>query len=135
MNYMRHFFKNYKFILIFFGLVLLLLVFSFGKAQIQSRNPIIIVPGITGSCNWDVMISGIFTNKWHFCPFDHTWDNLIQTLENKGYQKDRDLFIAFYDWRKPNIESAFDYLMPAIDKALASSSTDKIDIIAHRMGG
>lgn len=125
-------------------LLSLLIIISFfasafalkARAQIlPEQNPIVIIPGIMGSWNWDVFINNIFSNKWDFFALDHTFDNLLQALEDEGFVRDQNLFIAFYDWRKPNAQSANDYLIPKIDSALANSASGKVDIIAHSMGG
>lgn len=101
----------------------------------EAKEPIVIVPGIMGSWNWEVMLQRNGSGSWDFFPSDKTWDNMIDALEKAGYEKDKTLFIAFYDWRQSNINSATDYLMPTIDKALANSPTGKVNIIAHSMGG
>ncbi len=103
--------------------------------QDSEKYPVIILPGILGSWNLDLMISDILPNKWSFPPKVHTYNDLIQALENAGYEKDKDLFIGFYDWRQSNEESAQEYLIPVIDKAKQVSGKDKVDIIAHSMGG
>src|SRR3989344_863534 len=105
------------------------------RAQESSLEPIILVPGIMGSWNWETMLQKDDLGNWNFFPLDHTWNNMIDALENAGYEKDVTLFIAFYDWRQSNINSATDYLIPTIDKALLNSPTGKVDIIAHSMGG
>jgi pimeloyl-ACP methyl ester carboxylesterase len=108
-----------------------------------SRDPIVIVPGIGASWNWDVMLHGVLTSNWDFTPGTHHYDGMIAALESLGYERDKDLFVAFYDWRKPNDIASFvyggnsviNYLMPTIDKAKEACSCDKVDIIAHSMGG
>ncbi len=104
-------------------------------AQSISLEPVILVPGIMGSWNWKVLLGGSNPDLWNFFVIDHTWDNMISALEGAGYEKDKTLFIAFYDWRQSNIISATDYLIPTIDKALVNSTTGKVDIVAHSMGG
>ena len=100
-----------------------------------TRNSIVIVPGILGSWNWDIMLNKGSEGKWDFFSLDHTFDNLIQAFEDEGLVRDEDYFIAFYDWRKSNVASAENYLKPAIDKAKATSESGKVDIVAYSMGG
>ena len=105
-------------------------------AQSSDLEPVVLIPGIMGSWSMDVL----FKNKsvvdgWKFPPTDQTWDNMIDALEKAGYEKDKTLFIAFYDWRQHNTNSVVDYLMPTIDKAVVNSPTGKVDIVAHSMGG
>ncbi len=126
---------------IFHKVVILLFLTSFVFNPCQqvfaqeAKEPIVIVPGIMGSWNWEVMLQRNGSGSWDFFPSDKTWDNMIDALEKAGYEKDKTLFIAFYDWRQSNINSATDYLIPTIDKALANSPTGKVNIIAHSMGG
>lgn len=122
------------------GVIILVAVFVFGLAQqsfAQSTQlePVVIIPGIMGSWNWEVMLQRSGAGVWDFLAIDHTWDNMINALENAGYEKDKTLFISFYDWRQSNINSATDYLIPTIDKALINSPTGKVNIVAHSMGG
>ncbi|MFZ2484391.1 MAG: hypothetical protein WAX80_02645 [Minisyncoccia bacterium] len=105
------------------------------NAQEVELEPIIIVPGIMGSWNWEVMLQRSDAGNWDFFPIDHSWDNMINALEDAGYERGVNLFISFYDWRQSNINSATDFLIPTIDQAIANSPTGKVDIIAHSMGG
>lgn len=64
------------------------------------------------------------------------YNPLIEAFEEKGYTQGENLFVAFYDWRQPNADSATDYLKPVIDEALSkSASSTRVDIVAHSMGG
>lgn len=131
---------NRKFIKIIFGVIsLIFLIVSQSDISAQSVNqelePIVIIPGIIGSWNWSVMFNSNLSDSWDFIPNDKTWDKMIQELEYAGYEMDENLFVAFYDWRKSNVDSANNYLIPTIDKALESSSTGKVNIIAYSMGG
>lgn len=121
------------------SIIFIMLIFSLPrflvKAQSINHNPIIIIPGIMGSWNWDIMMGKSFGDSWNFTPFTHVYDGLVKSLENAGLQKDKDFFIAFYDWRKGNFNSASDYLKPIINKAKEISGKSKVDIIAHSMGG
>jgi len=79
------------------------------------------------------MLSGIGSNEWSLNG--KTYDNLISAFENEDFVLGEDLFIGFYDWRQANNNSAQNYLMPLIDQAIAVSGSDKVDIVAHSMGG
>lgn len=105
-------------------------------AQVESLEPVVIVPGIVGSWNADVILKNkVGEGEWKFLSIDKTWDKMILELEDAGYEIGENLIIAFYDWRKNNIDSANNYLIPAIDKALENSPTGKVNILAHSMGG
>lgn len=129
MNTKRIFFGG---LILFFCLVV---IRFFLLAQELPFYPIVIVPGIGGSWNWDVMVGKIFGDSWNFTPFTHVYDGLVKSLENAGYEKNKDFFIAFYDWRKENFNSALNYLKETITKAKQVSGKNKVNIIAHSMGG
>lgn len=131
---------NKKFIKIILGIKILVISATlplniYAQSSEQELESIVIVPGIVGSWNWDIMFNKIFSDSWDFIPKDDTWDKMMLNLENAGYEIDKNLIIAFYDWRKSNIDSANNYLIPAIDKALENSPTGKVNIVAHSMGG
>ena len=124
-----------KFFISILLLVFLVPIFSFVQAQTTEPDPIIIIPGILGSYSWDVIVRNKPEGEWDFPPKDDTYKTLIDVLEEKGFERDKNLFVAFYDWRRFNEESAQNYLIPIIDKALQNSPSGKVDIIAHSMGG
>src|SRR5581483_5781677 len=73
------------------------------------RTPLLILPGIGGTffnssdsslLAW-VLQRGIDPTQLQVDPLANTYDGLIQTLENAGYQMGVDLFVANYDWRMP----------------------------------
>ena len=70
---------------------------------------------------------------WGPVPFHKIYQGLEMRFEAEGYVKDTDLFVAYYDWRQPNAESAHEFLDPIIEQA--KQKTGKVDIIAHSMGG
>lgn len=115
-------------------LVILFLTSSQVLAQEVIDDPIIIIPGIGASWNWS-LVPGGDEGDWDFLIGVDHYDNLILALEDKGLERDKDFFVAFYDWRKPNADSATNYLIPIIDQALLESSTGSVDIVAHSMGG
>lgn len=69
------------------------------------RNPVLVVPGIGGSmaigANYKTWLQerGLPPSALAIDPLAHAYDDLIQTLENVGYEKGQDLFAATYDWR------------------------------------
>ncbi|MBP9715074.1 MAG: right-handed parallel beta-helix repeat-containing protein [Candidatus Pacebacteria bacterium] len=64
----------------------------------------------------------------------HVFDGLISDLENAGYVENTDLFVFPYDWRMSNTENVI-LLQEKIDEILVNSSAEKVDIVAHSMGG
>jgi pimeloyl-ACP methyl ester carboxylesterase len=103
----------------------------------MSRLPVIFIPGFTGSFNLPVLLDwrGPTLNGWSFPPFVDYGKTLLQTFTQAGYRRNRDLFVAFYDWRKPVEESARNYLVPWIDRAKKAAGADKVILIGHSMGG
>lgn len=64
----------------------------------------------------------------------HVFDYLIQDLENEGYVEGKDLFVFPYDWRISNGYNAI-LLSEKIESILEQTGSEKIDIVAHSMGG
>ncbi|MDJ0594391.1 MAG: malectin domain-containing carbohydrate-binding protein [Pleurocapsa sp. MO_226.B13] len=69
------------------------------------RKPVFVLPGIGGSFpqsndfgRW-LLNRGVAPDTLEIDYLANTYDDLIQTLENAGYQQGVDLFVATYDWR------------------------------------
>ena len=88
--------------------------------------PVIIIPGIMGSAKHN--------DEWIIDPITHAFDNLIDTLVANGYAKDENLFTFPYDWHKSNVDTAI-LLKQKIDGVKAQCHCDKVDLVAHSMGG
>ncbi len=103
----------------------------------MSRLPVIFIPGFTGSFNLPVLLDwrGPTLNGWNFPPFVDYGKTLLQTFMQAGYRRNRDLFVAFYDWRKPVDESARRYLTGWIDRAKKAANANKVVLVGHSMGG
>jgi hypothetical protein len=137
----------------------------------KPRYPVFIVPGVgaTYSANIEydlgwLLKRGIEPDSLQIDPLARVYDDLIITLENLGYVKGKDLFIANYDWRlSPGpIDNNFDghidglsgtsitsgqfnygidYLGWFIKQACErwrqdhNEELDSIDIISHSTGG
>lgn len=100
-----------------------------------AREPVLIVPGIVASHNAKRILKDQSGGTWNFTPSVNWFNPLIHRLMNEGYEEGKDLFVVHYDWRQGNIQSAIEYLMPAITRAKEESGAEKVDIIAHSMGG
>ncbi|OGG58626.1 hypothetical protein A2765_02795 [Candidatus Kaiserbacteria bacterium RIFCSPHIGHO2_01_FULL_56_24] len=92
----------------------------------ETPDPVIIIPGILGSEQHN--------GEWIIDPILHTYDDLIATLDVNGYTPDVDLFTFPYNWRKSNVETAV-LLKQKIDEVKAICNCDKVDLVAHSMGG
>nr|WP_279288956.1 hypothetical protein [Anaerosolibacter carboniphilus] len=102
------------------------------KLQNQKRNPLIFVPGLYGSMG-NTIIPG--TGDWSFGMSASIYEPFVEKLEQLGYTRDENLFIAFYDWRQDCIHCADEYLIKTIALAKSKSRSRKVDIICHSMGG
>lgn len=103
----------------------------------MTRTPVIFVPGLTGSFNLPVLLDwrGPTLSGWGFPPFIDYGKQLVDTFQRAGYTRDKDLFVAFYDWRKAVSDSATNYLKPWIDRAKQRSGASQVILVGHSMGG
>jgi hypothetical protein len=70
------------------------------------------------------------------------FDGLINELKNNGYVENENLFVFPYDWRldiRDSVNNPYSPLLTTlkdkIDKVLIQTGTERVDIIAHSMGG
>src|SRR3989344_4164114 len=98
----------------------------FTGGGVQQIDPVIIIPGIMGSAtkNGELVID----------PILHSYDDLIETLDQNGYEKEVDLFTFPYEWRDPNSVSA-NLLKNKIAEVKDICDCNKVDLVAHSMGG
>jgi len=89
-------------------------------------NPVIVIPGIMGS--WEKK------GEWVMDPILHTYDNLWEALKLAGYKEGKSLFSAPYEWRYSNTISVI-ALENKIQQAKNACQCDKVDLVAHSMGG
>ena len=89
-------------------------------------DPVIIIPGILGSSDKN--------GVWVIDPIFHTYDDLIATLKANGYAEGKDLFTMPYDWRQSNVLTALQ-LRDKINEVQNICNCDKVDLVAHSMGG
>ncbi|MDO8512148.1 MAG: hypothetical protein Q7S57_02655 [bacterium] len=101
----------------------------------EIQRPVIIVPGMLASFNKPLMNEDKSGGKWGFVFGGNYYKDLIKLLKKNGYEEGKTLFIAYYDWRKSAEDSAKNYLVPIVKEAKEKSGKNKVDIIAHSMGG
>lgn len=89
-------------------------------------DPVIVIPGIMGSAE----IAG----KLVMDPILHTYDNLLNSLDQNGYQENINLFEFPYEWRNSNVLTA-DLLKQKVRKVKVDTGVSKVDLVAHSMGG
>jgi pimeloyl-ACP methyl ester carboxylesterase len=92
----------------------------------EEPDPVIVIPGILGSQERN--------GEWMIDPILHTYDDLIATLDANGFTPDIDLFTFPYNWRKSNVETAV-LLKQKIDAVKMICACEKVDLVAHSMGG
>lgn len=107
---------------------------SFGvDPYLGTSTPVILIPGFGGS--WEVPVPPLYlTKRWELDPITHTYDNLWIALDKAGYERDKTLFALPYDWRKSNIYTA-QLLKERIEEIKGICNCDKVNIVAHSMGG
>lgn len=121
--------------------------------QPSTLTPIIIVPGYYASYNAHRMnpAPNNLEDTWEWWPLPDTcwWDidrarctyqPLLDALEEAGYESDpnspnQNLFVAYYNWLRPNGESAQNDLAPVISRALTKTGVAKVHVITHSNGG
>ncbi len=111
------------------------------EPEYSGPEPIILVPGITACVNLKVL-TDLEESSYDWEIFGQYYQGLIKTIEATGFTEGEDFFIGCYDWRKTNgynsdevVNSGEEYLTYWIDRALENSSSTKVDIVAHSMGG
>lgn len=98
-------------------------------------EPVVIVPALMTSFNIKTIFQDEPGGTWRFVPGGDFYRGLRERLEEHGYIEEENLFTAHYDWRNPASDAAANYLKPIIDQAKQKTGADKVDIIAHSMGG
>jgi YVTN family beta-propeller protein len=126
----------------------------------STLTPIILVPGYYASYNAHRMLPpNSYADKWQWWPglacapssipelcsikfgtAEDFYQPLINALEVADYNSDpnspnQNLFIAYYNWLRPNAESAVNDLAPVITQALAKTGATRVHIITHSNGG
>jgi len=103
----------------------------------MSKTPVLFVPGLGGSFHLLVLLdwSGPTLSGWDFPPFVDYGKTFVDTMVRAGFTRNRDLFVAFYDWRMSVSDSANSYLIPWIDRARKQSGSEKVVLVGHSMGG
>ncbi len=92
----------------------------------EKPDPVIIIPGILGSADKD--------GEWVIDPIFHVYDDLFDTLKVNGYVPGQDLFTFPYEWRDSNVNTAI-LLRLKINEVKQICGCDKVDLVAHSMGG
>lgn len=94
--------------------------------------PIVFIPGLFGSLGEDI-ITG--TGDFSFGFAEYVYRPFIEMLNTMDYIEGKNLFISYYDWRKPVLESVNKYLLPDIEKVMKKTKSKKVILIGHSLGG
>jgi pimeloyl-ACP methyl ester carboxylesterase len=119
--------------------------------SMSGLTPIVLIPGIMGSSMRDGILYPSLpkepihwdSEKWPKSkPYGlHDplglagWSDLLDKLQSLDYEIGSTLFPFPYDWRRSIEDVAVDDLKAAIGEAKSRSLKDKVNIIAHSMGG
>jgi pimeloyl-ACP methyl ester carboxylesterase len=103
------------------------------------RRPVILIPGMGASVNWDCFLDEQYCNVDSFWWWMPTASNyylpMIDRLDQAGYWPTNFYFSLFlYDWRKPIGENV-SRLDELIDMIQEETDQPKVDLIGHSMGG
>jgi hypothetical protein len=75
----------------------------------------------------------VFVHGWTFSDWE--WETMIARFSGLGYPADYLAAIAFADPFGSNVSQARDELAPFVDDVLARTGAQRVDIVAHSMGG
>jgi pimeloyl-ACP methyl ester carboxylesterase len=100
---------------------------------IQTKSPVVIIPGMGASVDYEALLSGNDGTNWHVPEYVNAYDNLINSLTDQGYEIDKDLHVFAYDWRKPILDNADK--LSAYLLSLGIDSENKAQFVSHSMGG
>lgn len=91
------------------------------------KEPVILIPGIMGSLAVD--------GELVLDPIFHTYDQLYENLQIYGGYKDGETLFSFpYNWMLSNTTTAY-LLKNKIKEVKSICDCDKVDLVAHSMGG
>ncbi len=89
------------------------------------KKPIVFVPGLFGSMSNIIIPS---TGDWNFGISAFVYEPFIMMLENMGYERNKNLFISFYDWRQRIQTAAQNYLLKTINLAKHITGSHKVNL-------
>jgi len=93
-------------------------------------NDLSLLPSGEEDSNFPIKTGDIIRN----ISSKHIFDNLISDFTSNGYTEGEDLFVFPYDWRFSNTKNA-ELLKEKINQILNDTEKEKVDIVAHSMGG
>ncbi|PIY72310.1 hypothetical protein COY87_01620 [Candidatus Roizmanbacteria bacterium CG_4_10_14_0_8_um_filter_33_9] len=111
---------------------------SFERVLIYTENrkkSIILIPGLFASWNQEAILhkKTISQADWKLNSIVIEYSGIEKTLQNLGYEKNKDYYLFAYDWRKP-IEQIADDLSNFV-KAKPKPGFESWNIVGHSLGG
>lgn len=103
----------------------------------EPLKPTILIPGLGGSWDVDAIVGGTPGNNWRIPGFVTTYQNLISSLKNAGYEENNNLFVFAYDWRKnlSNLSIDLNNFVQSLIIQGKVTVLDKVNLIGHSYGG
>lgn len=110
-------------------------IFDNIKIKDNSRNKVVILPGLGASWNAQAILSGSTdpSFQWTMTPFVNNYNLLISGLESNGLVRNQDYFVWNYDWRKPLQQIVNDFNNYILSLNLPAG--EKINLVGHSLGG
>lgn len=113
---------------------------NFTGSESSARRPILVIPGMFASINWQCVLIGTACEpeKWTWFPVlaESYYRPLLNQLRLAGYDDEEggDLQVLFYDWRQPMGQNV-DLVRDTIHKLKTQAGAARVEVIGHSMGG
>lgn len=113
-----------------------------GYEEVFVRRPVILLPGMGSSANWDCFLwerDCDDPDAWTWMPSRFFpiaiwfYKPLIDQFEKAGY-KDDYFTVLLYDWTKPLTNNVIQ-LRAKIEEVKSRTGSENVDLIGHSMGG
>ncbi len=109
------------------------------SASAKKKHPVVFVPGFATSWSYKGIVEHQPTNNsdWKLFPklTDPYYGPLLSYLETAGLQRDQNLFVFAYDYRKSIADNATIFNTYLTDDVVTKNQDTTIDLIGHSMGG
>lgn len=103
-----------------------------------TERPVILIPGMMASKQWDCLIFGIDCDpeEWEWMPKgEQYYEPLIDRFAAAGYKETNHYFsVLFYNWTRP-LSDNVSVLKERIHKLKSATEATEVDLIGHSMGG
>lgn len=102
----------------------------------EGKHAVVLVPGYFASWSREGLLHNHDDGpEWYVPSFVTEYQGFIDTMHNLGYERDKDIYVFAYDWRKP-IAHTSETLHQYIQKNVWDHDPSrKIDLVGHSFGG